>query len=176
MTITPSTSTMTVGVLSAFWGTRRTVRVTLTLKGPDNANRVTTADMPGLLAEEILTAMLRRPYAVATPLVGPRGHQGSQPTGLTVHAPASRALGATTVYVWADFDGTPECVAYLDALRARSGPVLSTATAPPVWPSGPGTVYVTLSVAPCQRCEQQTAKRRATRRDWRARTGRTSGG
>lgn len=176
MTITPSTPAMTADVLSAFWGTRRTVRVTLTLAGPDNANRVTVADMPGLLAEEILAAMLRRPHTAARPSVVSTPSGDTRAAFLTVESPASGLLGATRVSMSSDFDGTPECVAYLNALRARSGPVLSTATELPVWPTGPGTVYLTLPAAPCAACEERTAKRRATRRDWRARTGRTSGG
>lgn len=150
MTNNPGHPAMTAECLSAFWGTRRTVRVTLTLKGPDNASRVTVADMPGLLADAIVQAILARPLAAAAPSVGSGQGRDTREACLALYAPASRLLGATAVSMSADFDGTPECVAYARALTASHGaPVRSAAVALPdmlngaVWASVPREVVTT---------------------------------
>lgn len=147
MTNQPGHPAMSAECLSAFLGTRRTVRVTLTLSGPSSATRVVTADMPGVLANAIVSAMLARPLAVAQAMTGPRVGRGTGTAGLALHAPASRVLGATSVNMWTDFDASPESAAYVHALTAsRGAPVRSTATIGPdmrpdaVWASLPRDV------------------------------------
>lgn len=150
MTNQPSTSAMSADVLSAFLDSRRTVRVTLTLSGPDNANRVTVTDMPGLLAGAIVRAVLTRPLAVARAVRGSRVGRGTGSACLALSAPAGHLLPATRVELSTNFDANPESVAYVRALTlSRWAPVRSTATAGPdmrpgaVWASVPREVVTT---------------------------------